>query len=253
MTATVVCRATLTGACLLAILLGGARGAAAQNRTGAGVRPPAPADSLSRDSATTTLSRVRWAEPGLMFGIAEHRINQGAGLEKTSGAVIGVAADVALGGPMSLRVQLLTGTLTKDTVTVLKDRSLSALRVDGGIQISPWLIVFAGGEARRYQAAGTERWLMIRAGGEASASLGGGPLHGFTRVVVLPLISIATNQGSATAPSFGIASETGIGLSGRRFSGSVLYAVERYDFPTAAGRREQFGALFARVSYRVGW
>jgi hypothetical protein len=218
-----------------------------------GARPPAAADSLFRDPMAGLLGRTHWIEPTLLGGFAEHRVSQGVGLEKTSGPLFGGAMGLALGGALSLRLQFLTGRLKKDTVTVLKDRSIAAGRLEAGIQISPWLTVLVGGEARRYEVVGTERWLIGRAGAEANVSLGGGPLRGIARIFVLPLISIANNLGTATAPSSGLASEIGLGLEGRHVAGSLLYSVERYSFPSSTGRKEQFGALLFRVGYKLGW
>jgi hypothetical protein len=216
-----------------------------------GVRPPGPADSLFRDPTADAAGRFRRAEPTLIAGFAEHRVSQIAGLEKTSGAVFGAAANVNLGGPLSVHLQFLTGKLAKDTATVLKDRSMSAARVEAGIQISPWLTILAGGEARRYESAAVERWLIARAGGEANVGLGGGSLRGVARLFVLPLISIANSQSVTTAPSFGLASEIGLATDGRRFVGSLLYSVERYSFPSTSGRKEQLAALLFRVGYKL--
>jgi len=230
-----------------------------QTPLGIGVRQARPSDSLFRDPTSGTgLSHQRFITPYLSAGFAEHRIDDqgpgGNGLAKTSGAIFGGGVDITTRGMLSFRLNFMTGTLGSDTITVTRDRKMTQGSFDAGLAISPGLTVLAGAEVRRYETLQIERWLMLRLGGDATFNLGGGALRGIARVFVLPLISLASDQGgSATAPTFGIQSELGIGFENRRLSSSLTYDIERYNFPNAAARREQFGALLFRFGYKFGW
>lgn len=225
-----------------------------QNPTGIGARGPVPADSLFRDPQTGDLAGpARSIVPALTAGFAEYRtLPSGGGLEKTSGAIYGGELTLATRGLLSFRFSFMTGTLTKDTSTVIRDRKLMSGAVDAGIALAPWLNLTAGVEARRFEDVVVQRWIMVRAGGEANVSLGGGALRGIARLQLVPLISIASNA-PVTSPSFGLASALGLGFENRRVSASLLYDIERYSFPSASGRKEQFGAILFRFGYKFGW
>lgn len=234
-------------------------GLAVQTPLGIAARSARPSDSLFMDPASAgSLTRQRFITPYLSAGFAEHRIDDqgpgGNGLAKTSGAIFGGGLDITTRGMLSFRLNFMTGTLGSDTVTVTRDRKMTQGSFDAGLAISPGLTVLAGAQVRRYETLQIERWLMLRAGGEATFNLGGGALRGIVRVFVLPLISLASDQGGATtAPSFGLQSELGIGFENRRISSSLTYDIERFSFPNTAARKEQFGALLFRFGYKFGW
>lgn len=245
---------------LLSIASAGSAGAQiAPTPPGIGARSPRPSDSLFTNAAAAAGgARRRIVTPHLSAGFADHRIDDrgpgGSGLAKTSGAIFGAGVDVTTRGMMSFHVDFMTGTLGSDTVTVTRDRKMSQASLDAGLAISPSFMVLAGVQARRYQTLQIERWLMLRAGGQATVDLGGSGLHGIARVMVLPLISLASDQGGTTkAPSFGLQSELGIGFERRRITSSLTYDIERFGFPTASARKEQFGALLFRFGYTFGW
>ena len=219
---------------------------------GIGARNPAPGDSLFRqpDNGLGTI-RGLTIVPGALAGFAEYRtIPSGGGLEKTSGAVYGIEVNLLTRGLLSFRADVLTGTLGKDTSTVLQDRKFMSGGFHANIAIAPWLSITGGAEARRFEDVAVQRWIMLRAGGESNFSLGGGPLRGIARLELMPVVSIASNAGPVTSPSFGIASALGLGFENRRISSSILYDIERYSFPANTGRKEQFGALLFRFGIK---
>lgn len=257
-------RRLLPAACALVALasVGKAGKAAAQGAPtpqGIAARPAQSSDSLFRNPASgADGTRRRFITPYLSAGFADHRIDDqgpgGNGLAKTSGAIFGGGVDITTRGMMSFHFNFMTGTLGSDTVTVTHDRKMSQASLDAGLAISPSFSVLAGAQVRRYETLQIERWLMLRAGGEANIGFGGGPLRGIVRVFVLPLISLASDQGgTSTAPSFGLQSEIGIGFERRHISTSLTYDIERFSFPSTAARKEQLGALLFRFGYTFGW
>ena len=224
-----------------------------QQNAGIGARPAAPGDSIFQAPQTSEYARARTLAPTFTAGFAEYRTMQPvSGLEKTSGMVFGGELAVMTRGPLSFRFSFLTGTLGKDTSTVIKDRKLMAGSLDAGVALSPWLSLVAGVEARRFEDVVVQRWMMVRAGAEANFSLGGGPLRGIARLQLVPLINIASST-PVTSPSFGLMSALGIGFENRRLSASALYDIERFSFPNTSNRKEQFGALLFRFGYKFGW
>jgi hypothetical protein len=109
-------------------------------------------------------------------------------------------------------------------------------------------------EARSFQSASSlERWLMVGAGGEAAFNLGGGPLWGYARGIVMPLISVQNDIGSVAAPSFGMEAGLGVGLETQRLGARIMYDIQHYSFPSTSGRKEQFAQLVFRFGYKFGW
>lgn len=219
---------------------------------GIAARQPSTSDSLFQNPGTGGFGRSRFLVPFVAARLAEHRVSDASGLGKTSGLLIGAGADILTRGVLSFKFQFLAGTATAEDA-LATDRQVLDGSFDIGFALSPWLTVIGGAGARRYEDIATERWLSLRAGGEANFSLGGGPLRGIARILVMPLVSIAGSVGTVESPSFGMASALGLGFESRRVSTSLLYEIERYDFPSTAGRDEQFGALLFRFGYKVGW
>jgi hypothetical protein len=220
---------------------------------GVGARAAQPGDSLFQNPATFGIQDRRAIVPSLMAGFAEHRIiTTLGGLEKTSGAVFGGALDLTTRGALGLRFQFMTGTLAKDTITAT-DRKMTDGSLDASLAIAPWLNVIAGAEARRYESVRVERWVMVGAGAETNFSLGGGSLRGIARLKLMPLINIASDAGTVTSPSFGIAGAFGLGFDNHHITSSLLYDIERYTFPNGSGRKEQFGAILFQLGYKLGW
>ena len=218
-----------------------------------GARNALPADSIFHDPTQFGLRAERTLVPSLMAGFAEHRIITAlGGLEKTSGAVYGGAITLANRGVLGLRFQFMTGTLTKDTNTA-NDRKLTDGSLDASLAIAPWLNIIASGEARRYESVTTERWVMIGAGAETNFPLGGGALRGIARLKLMPLINVASDAGTVTSPSFGLAGAFGLGFDNHHITSSLLYDIERYTVPNGTGRKEQFGALLFQLGYKLGW
>lgn len=91
--------------------------------------------------------------------------------------------------------------------------------------------------------------MFVRAGGEARFGLGGGPLSGVLRLMLLPVVSAGENQ---TAPSFGMISTVGLQYESGRLSSGLQYVVERHGFSGGDPRLEQFGALQFRLGLRFG-
>jgi hypothetical protein len=219
-------------------------------------RAPRIADSLFQDpSALANLQRL--LIPIALGALAERQnMDPLNGLTHHSGTLFGGGLEIMTRGPLSFRMKFETGTLSGDTTTSGTDKTLTVSEgsFDACLALSPWLTVLGGAQARAYQGTSSlERWTTIRAGGEASFNLGGGPLYGFARAVVMPLISVQNDVSSITAPTFGIGAGLGVGVESPRLSARLMYDIEHYSFPTTSGRKEQFAQLAFRLGYKFGW
>lgn len=235
----------------------GTRQAPTQGLNAIGARAPRLNDSLFRDPSSN-LGGLRWIVPNAFGDLAERRVIPSASgsLAKSSGALFGGGLDITTRGVLSFRVAFATGTLTGDTTTSGTDKSLTVTQgsFDACMNIAPWLTVLGGAESRSYQAASSlERWLMVRAGGEAAFNLGGGPLWGYARALVMPLISAQNDVSPITTPSFGMEAGLGVGLETQRLSTRIMYDIQHYSFPSTSGRKEQFAQLVFRFGYKFGW
>ena len=89
-------------------------------------------------------------------------------------------------------------------------------------------------------------WLLVGIGAEGRPSIGGGAVHGIVRFALLPVVSV----GSLEAPNLAFAAAAGMEYRRGAADLSLLYTLERYDFP--AQRLEQMSAVVLRAALHFG-
>ncbi len=219
-----------------------------------GVRDVQAGDSLDfQDPGAALLARrARTVVPYAVAVLADHGVNEQGVLERSSGVMFGVGAEIVTRGWFRAGVQVATGTLAAQTAAS-RDQTVTDGRVDLGIAAFPWLTLNAGVQSRVYKDISAVRWVMVRTGGDVHVNLGGTPLTGIASLNLLPVISRGDGN---TAPNFGMNTGLGMGFERGRFNASLKYFVERYGFPAQAGaaaRQEQFSGLEFRLGILFGW
>jgi len=224
--------------------------------TDIGVRDVSQADSLHfQDPTAEALAvRARTLNPYAVATLADHGVSDQGGqpLERSSGVMFGVGADVVTRGWIRVGIQVSTGTLAAQTAAA-RDQTVTDGRIDLGVAAFPWLTLNAGVQSRIYKDISETRWVMVRTGGDVRFNLGNTPLSGVASLSLLPIIS--RGQGN-TSPNFGMNTAFGVGLERGRFSASLKYFIERFGFPAQAGiaaREEQFSGLEFRLGLLFGW
>ena len=114
----------------------------------------------------------------------------------------------------------------------------------------PWLAATVSAETRLYTGElATQRWAAIRAGAEARLELASGA-RGVIRASAFPKVSVD----GLPSPNLAIGAGTGIELRRRRLFASLLYSIDRFDFPAGTGgtRVEQLSSLMLQAGWRFG-
>lgn len=215
-------------------------------------RQPTEADSLFRTPLqAAAAARRSTLTVSAIASLSEHHVTLNGSdttVESQSGLMIGGAVDYQTGSWLTVHAQMTSGKLTADS-SIARDQTVTDAQLDVGVQAFPWLTFIGGFGGRAYHDIALQRWIFVRAGGEARFGLGGGPLSGVLRLMLLPVISAGQNQ---TAPSFGMISTVGLQYESGKLSSGLQYVVERYGFSGGDPRLEQFGALQFRLGLRFG-
>jgi hypothetical protein len=221
-----------------------------------GVRDIRPSDSLNFQDPLeiARAPRARTLMPYAVATMADHGVTDQGGqpLERSSGPMFGVGAEVITRGWLRANFQITTGTLAAQT-SAARDQTVTDGRFDLGIAAFSWLTLNAGVQSRVYEDITSVRWVMFRTGGELKFNLGDTPLTGVASLNLLPYIS--RGEGN-TAPNFGMNTSFGMGFERGRFNASVRYFLESYGFPSQGGvaaREEQFSGLEFRLGLMFGW
>lgn len=182
----------------------------------------------------------------LAFSAAEHRVDVGAGVERSSGSLFGAGARVTVAGRWSAGVDLLAGVLTARNGG--PDRSVGQLRATLGFRALSWLNFEAGFGARSYSAAiARQRWTAASLGIEGTLRFADGYFEGVGRMALVPSAAVT----DLDSPNPGVVAAVGVRFRARPTSISMLYGVERYDFPAVAGviRRERLSTLTFQATW----
>ena len=182
---------------------------------------------------------------------AEHRVSGSAGVERTEGQAIGVAARLALPARrVELHVQALGGDL--QAVDALgESRDVGEVAIGAAYEARSWLRADGSLLVRGYATPlARQRWILLRLGGTARAPLLDGTLHAVAHVGVAPMASVS----GLDAPRLPVDASSGLEVAIGRFEGAMLYGLERYDFPRDGlrARREQLTSLTLRAGWRIG-
>ena len=169
--------------------------------------------------------------------------------ERVSGSVWGVGASVRFSPWLAARARMATGMLTARS-PLAEDRGYSEAMASVLLTPDTWIMVDVGPVVRMLESSVVrQRWAEFRVGSEVTIPLLDEVIRATVRLSIAPLVSV-TGQGS---PDLALGAGTGVQYVDGRFSATLAYDFDRYDFPLGpTGRRlEQRSALTARVGWRV--
>ena len=220
-----------------------ARSAAAVTAARIGVRDIAATDSVftAQAAGDSARSRMRLGATAV-FGIGDHRVDAGGGLEKTGGMMFGTDLSFQLSRRFLVHGSFLTGTLSSADPSV-PELKVGDVHLELDVIAFPWLTFLLGGSYQGYSnAVGATRWTSLFTGAEARFSLLPEQLEGWVRLALLPVVSV---QGLGQSPNLSLAGAVGLDYRTGRFGFGLEYQLERHDFPAVAGvqRREQLSVL----------
>jgi hypothetical protein len=165
--------------------------------------------------------------------------------ERADGLWAGMAIAVRT-GRFTLSARGTRGQLNTSQPGFVPDRDVGEIAVSGHYDIRPWIGLELGYTARAFSSAvGYERWDMAHIGVTATRAVGVPAVRALATLAYLPVVAVRTRE----SPTFGFASDVGIAVAPDRFplTGLLSYRIERFRFPSATGRSEQFEALSLSV------
>jgi hypothetical protein len=180
---------------------------------------------------------------------AEHRVDAGYGVERSSGLLGGGRVTLELPPRVELDVTAASGTLERDSANA-EDRHVAEIGFDARYRPLSWLWLETGMATRTYSAPiATQRWTTLRLGAEARIPFFGGRAEGVGRLLFLPLVSVTGLE----QPDLALTAGAGIEYRLGPIAAGVFYSLERYDFPAQDGvaRAEQLSALTVRARARL--
>ncbi len=185
--------------------------------------------------------------------LMEHRVDLGAGsgVQRAFGPVAGVQGTFRATPWLEVSAGARVGHLSPKTAYA-EARDVGEVGFGASVLASPSLAFTGALQVRSYTGTlGTQRWTSLSLGAEERLEFIGGSLHAVFRGAFLPLVSVS---GGVASPSVAVSAGSGLELTRGRWSGAVLYTLERYDFPErdSARRLEQLSGLTIRVGLRLG-
>jgi hypothetical protein len=209
------------------------------------VAPNAAAQSAWIESA---LARTR---PTLSatLGLMEHRVVAQPGYERALGPVFGAQVDVVPMPNASLSLRVLGGTLDPRSPAA-EAREVGELDARARLRVLPWLDAGAGASVRSFTSTlARQKWTQFSIGAESRMSMLSGRIIGLAGASLIPAVRVSGQE----SPTLAIAAVMGIRSTTRQYELGLDYTVERYDFPTTAGRvkrAEGNSVLAIRAGYR---
>lgn len=185
-----------------------------------------------------------------VLGMLDHRVDAGAGVERTSGPVFGIQLDASQGRDLSFALRALGGTLDARSPDA-EARDVGEVQADARMRVLPWLDARAGATVRGFTSAlARQRWTQLSIGADTRIAMLGGRIEGTAGAALLPYVRVTGHD----SPRLAIAASMGIRHTNRRYEVGLAYALERYDFAEFAGvrRLEENSSLVLRAGYRLG-
>ena len=198
-------------------------------------------------AARAGVAQVLTAAASVSF--AEHRVDAGFGVERSSGVLGGGRVTLGLPPRVELDVSAAAGTLAPDSPNA-EERHLAEVGVDARYRPLSWLGFATGVATRTYSAPiAVQRWTSQRLGAEARVPIFGGRAEADGRLLFLPLVEVTGLE----QPELAVTAAAGIEYRFGPVGAGLFYSLERYDFPAQDGvaRAEQLSALTLRASARV--
>jgi hypothetical protein len=187
---------------------------------------------------------------GASVSLAEHRVAAGAGLERSSGTMFGLSAATAVPWrSVDAWLSLRAGSLGANERTAV-DRDVGELRIGASMPVRPWLSAVTGITVRRYASSlAAQRWVWAELGVAGRMMLLDDAIRVSAGLSMMPLVSVS----GVSRPDLAVAAQSGVAYTTGRLTGTLRYALERFDFPARAdGRRlEELSSLELGVTWRV--
>lgn len=180
---------------------------------------------------------------------AEHRVDAGFGVERSSGVLGGGGVTLGLPPRVELAVTAGAGTLERDSANA-EDRHMAELGFDARYRPLSWLWLETGVATRTYSASiAVQRWTSLRLGAQARVPFFGHRAQAVGRLLFLPLVDVTGLE----QPELAVTAAAGVAYRFGPVAAALSYSLERYDFPARDGvaRLEQLSALTLLVSARV--
>lgn len=191
----------------------------------------------------TPAAAQRAAAIAATVGHADHRVDAGFGVERSSGFLVGVEARLDWSPRFALALTGRAGHL--DAAAAVVDRDVAELDARAELWLRPWVALEGGVLVRTYSTIlARQRWTIGRAGAAIRLPLSGGALHAVGRASLLPVVAVA----GLPDPDLGIETAVGFAYARGRWQADLRFTLERCDFPN---RDEQFATLTLGLGYRV--
>ncbi len=161
--------------------------------------------------------------------------------ERVDGVWAGVALDFQA-GRFTLSGSGTRGRLTPSQTGAVPKRDVGEMSLGGHYDFRPWLRFDLRYAARAFSsAAGYQRWDMLSVGATTSRDLGTRAVRACAGLAYVPVVTVSGQQ----RPTFALSSDVGIVLLPTHLPIGLRldYRIERFNFPTASGRSEQFEAF----------
>jgi hypothetical protein len=199
-----------------------------------------------------------------LLGVAQYLGVQRAEAADGGTDVADVASGIGIGAGGRNRLELDRGAVAGASVIVLTYLFPNQAQVlegmvaaqanagPGGVHPAfarPWLGLELRYTARAFSsAAGYQRWDVVGVGAAASRDLGTPAVRAFASLLYFPMVSVSHQE----RPRFALGSDVGIALAPSKLPLAVTlsYRIERFSFPEAAARSEQFEALTLSLGLR---
>ena len=182
-------------------------------------------------------------------GRADHVVSVGNEPVSAQGTTLGLSVTVAPTSWIEVHARSASGSLTASENSQ-SNHDLAELEGGVSVLVLPWLAATLGAEARSYSGTlATQRWKAFRTGAEARLDLANGA-RGVIRASAFPKVTVDGLE----SPNLAIGGATGIELRRRRLFASLLYSIDRFDFPSgpAGSRVEQLSSLMLQAGWRFG-
>jgi len=174
-------------------------------------------------------------------------VRVGGVTERVDGLWAGLVLDVRV-GRFTISGTATRGQLTGDASAV-PPRAVGEMSLSGRYEFRPWLGFDLRYAARAFSsAAGFQRWNYVGVGVTASRNLGTPSVRAFASLAYMPVVTVTGQERSP----FAVAGDVGLSLAPNRFPITLQlnYRIERFRFPGAVARSEQFEALALSVGVR---
>ena len=181
---------------------------------------------------------------------ADHRVDTGLGLERSSGPLFGAQLDLEPDDRFMVSLRALGGTLNPK-IAGTEGRSVGELALTTRLDMVSWFRGTVTALGRSYQGPlARQHWSELSLGGEGHGMLIDKVLEASVGLSLAPVVRVSGRAG----PDLAVAGLARLRHPGVRLDLSLGYSLERYDFATNGGARriEEISMLVVRAGLRIG-